>query len=71
MKKVHIFCKVLLSLIFSAIITLDSILVFPGTIDTNIKTIYFKNIEITNILMFFRSVNWNIFDNNIIRIYIR
>ena len=54
MKKFYVFCKVVLTLVFSIVITLDSMLVFPGGLDyTNIRTIYFTNLGIKNILIFF------------------
>ena len=50
--KFYFICKILLTLIFAITISLDSMIVFKGNIYGNINDIYFKNIEIKNILIF-------------------
>ena len=50
--KIYIASKIIVSLIFATIIALDSLLVFPGTIFTNINTIYFQKIRVKNVLIF-------------------
>ncbi len=51
--KIYFTSKIIFSFIFAVVITLDSLLVFPGTIDTNINTTYFQKIQIKNVLIFF------------------
>ncbi len=53
-KKIYLIFKVLLCLIFAAVIMLDSMIEFSGELArANMSTVYFKNMEVKNIIIFF------------------